>query len=86
MELRAKMTKLADDQVEVEVGDAMAFIAQRVRDEWVLTYTEVCGVPQYSCLAEFSSRVLSPEATSLVDAHFANMKEKETKEVAWDLS
>lgn len=58
-----KLVKYDKALQTIEFEDNGAYIiAQFDGRYWAITYIEVDGVPQYSCLPEFSTRVLSEEA------------------------
>lgn len=58
-----------DDESAVleNVEDDIELRAKKLKDTWVVCYESIQGVPSYSCLAEFSTRVVVPDVCEVLD-------------------
>jgi len=57
-------------------------LAEKLDNEWVITYIENDGIPEYSCLPEFSTRILSDsdyiEKANLLEKAFKRIDNQDT--------
>ena len=51
--------KLHDNQLEIIDTEDTSIVAEYHNDDWIITFAMFNGIPEYSCLAQFSTRILA---------------------------
>ena len=51
--------KLHNNQLEIIDSEDTSIVAEYHNGDWIVTFAMLNGIPEYSCLAQFSTRVLA---------------------------
>ncbi len=51
--------ELHNNQVMIGESEDSNIIAEYDRNKWIITFVQIDGIPEYSCAARFSTRILS---------------------------